>query len=273
MNKGFIQFINDFKPDILGLQETKLQKVQIPAEFGPCRDAACHVQNRDSEIVGAISNRPLDTYHKYWSFAEKKGYSGTCLLTKIKPIEVSYDIGNVSSCREVACYIQIFCNEGRIIQAEYPDFVLFNIYFPNGLMSEERLDYKLKFYDQFLNHAENIRKSGKNIIVMGDFNTAHNPIDLSHPKANEKYSGFLPIERAWIDKFISTGYIDTFRHFDQSPKNYSWWTYRMGAREKNIGWRIDYCFVNKEFIDRVKDAFIWSKVMGSDHCPVGIEII
>jgi exodeoxyribonuclease-3 len=240
MNKGFMQFLDKYQPDILGLQETKLQEVQIPLELG----------------AGS-----LEHYYKYWSFAERKGYSGTCLLTKEKPIQVSYDISDV-----------LFNGEGRIIQAEYDDFVLFNIYFPNGQMNNERLEYKLKFYDQFLIHVENIRKSGKNIVVMGDFNTAHKEIDLSHPKANSKYSGFLPIERAWIDKFIAHGYVDTFRHFDPSPNKYTWWTYRMGAREKNIGWRIDYCFVSSEFMSKVKNAFIWSEVYGSDHCPAGIEL-
>jgi len=240
MNKGFTQFLEEYQPDILGLQETKLQEAQIPKELGA---------------------ESLEHYHKYWSFAERKGYSGTCLLTKEKPIQVSYDIGDA-----------FFNGEGRIIQAEYKDFVLFNIYYPNGQMNEERLEYKLKFYDQFLIHVETIRKAGKNIIVMGDFNTAHTEIDLTHPKANSNYSGFLPIERAWIDKFIAHGYVDTYRHFDQSPNKYTWWTYRMGAREKNVGWRIDYCFVNQELINKVKNAFIWNEVMGSDHCPVGIEL-
>ena len=247
MNKGFIQFLNDYQPDILGLQETKLQEAQIPKEF---------------------SDESLKHYHKYWSFAERKGYSGTCLLTKEKPIKISYSINSAHSSHMKENEV----DEGRVIQAEYEDFVLFNIYFPNGQMNDERLDYKLKFYDCFLIHVETIKKAGKNIIVMGDFNTAHKEIDLSHPKANSKYSGFLPIERAWIDRFIAHGYVDTFRHFDQSPNKYTWWTYRMGAREKNIGWRIDYCFVNKEFMNRVKSAFIWNDVYGSDHCPVGIEL-
>jgi len=240
MNKGFMQFLDEYQPDIFGLQETKLQEAQIPKELG----AGC-----------------LEHYHKYWNFAERKGYSGTCLLTKVKPNHVTYDIGDA-----------FFNGEGRIIQAEYDDFVLFNIYFPNGQMNDERLEYKLKFYDQFLLHVETIRKAGKNIIVMGDFNTAHKEIDLSHPKANSKYSGFLPIERAWIDKFIAHGYIDTFRYFDQNPNKFTWWTYRLGAREKNIGWRIDYCFVNQEFMSKVKNAFILSEVYGSDHCPVWIEL-
>ena len=238
LKKDFLSFIDEYQPDILGIQETKLQEVQIP-----------------EEIVS------LKGYNKYWDFATKKGYSGTALFTKQTPLNVSYDIGD-----------EKFNGEGRIIQAEYEDFVLFNIYFPNGQMNDERLRYKLEFYEQFLSHIEAIRKQGKNIIAMGDYNTAHQEIDLSNPKENSKFSGFLPIERQWIDKLIGHGYVDTFRHFDPSQNKYSWWTYRMGARERNIGWRIDYCFVNTEFMERVQNAFILGEVYGSDHCPVGILV-
>ena len=238
LKKGFLSFINDYQPDIIGIQETKLQESQIPRE-----------------II------ELETYHKYWSFADRAGYSGTCLLTKIKPQKITFDIEDKK-----------FSYEGRIIQAEYTDFVLLNIYFPNGQKNDERLNFKLQFYDQFLTHIKNISKTGKNIIIIGDFNTAHKEIDLAHPKANEKYSGFLPIERAWMDKFIESGYIDTFRYLDKRPHQYTWWTYRLNAREKNIGWRIDYCFVNTDFCSKVKSSFIYNEVMGSDHCPVGIEL-
>ena len=238
MNKNFMGFLEEYKPDILGLQETKLQEAQIPLEI-----------------------KKIENYHLYWSYAKKAGYSGTALFTQTKPLNVSYDIGDDS-----------FDGEGRIIQAEFEDFILFNIYFPNGQMNDERLQYKLAFYDQFLTHVEGLRKAGKNIIAIGDYNTAHQEIDLANPKENAKFSGFLPIERQWIDKFVASGYIDTFRHFDPSPHKYSWWTYRMGARERNIGWRIDYCFVNEEFMGKIKNAFILNNVFGSDHCPVGIEI-
>ncbi|MCL2065294.1 MAG: exodeoxyribonuclease III [Candidatus Cloacimonetes bacterium] len=238
MNKDFMNFLSEYNPDILGIQETKLQEAQIPTEI-----------------------KNLSNYHIYWSFANRKGYSGTALFSKSQPKSVSYNIGD-----------DRFDGEGRIIQAEYEDFILFNIYFPNGQMNDERLQYKLAFYEQFLLHVEKLKKAGKNIIVIGDFNTAHKEIDLSHPKENVKFSGFLPIEREWIDKFLSNGYVDTFRHFDSSPQKYSWWTYRMGARERNIGWRIDYCFTNIEFLSKIKNAFILNDVFGSDHCPVGIEL-
>jgi exodeoxyribonuclease-3 len=237
----FIGFIEKYQPDILGLQETKLQEVQIP-----------------------VAINELMQYQKYWSYAQKKGYSGTALFTKAMPNIVSYSIEDKP--------VELFGGEGRIICVEYEEFVLYNIYFPNGQMNETRLKYKMQFYEQFLSHAESKRKSGKHIIAMGDFNTAHKEIDLTHPKANSKFSGFLPMEREWLDKFIGYGYIDTFRHFCTAPHNYSWWSYLKNSREKNVGWRIDYVFVNSEFITRVKSAFIWSDVWGSDHCPVGIEL-
>ena len=168
--------------------------------------------------------------------------------------------------------IEKFDNEGRTLITEFSSFTLFNIYFPNGKKNQERLDYKLDFYDTFLGYADNLKTDGKNIVVCGDFNTAHKEIDLARPKENEKISGFLPIERAWIDTFIDHGYVDTFRHFKEEPDQYTWWDLKTRARERNVGWRIDYFFVNKEFLPHVKKAFIMQDVMGSDHCPIGIEI-
>ncbi len=238
IKKNFLDYINDESPDILCLQETKLQEEQIPEE------------------VLAING-----YHKYWSFAEKKGYSGVAVFTKEEPISVSNTIEE-----------DRFDNEGRILRLEYKDFILYNIYFPNGQMSDERLQYKMDFYDQFLKVVKKLDDEGKNVIVCGDYNTAHKEIDLKNPKSNKDRSGFLPIEREWIDKYIANGFVDTFREFDKSPEQYSWWSYRFKAREKNAGWRIDYFFVNERFKDSVKNAFIQQEVMGSDHCPIGIEI-
>jgi exodeoxyribonuclease III len=238
MNKGFIDTLMTQKPDIVGLQETKLQEEQIP-----------------KEVIG------LKGYGSYWSHAEKKGYSGVCLLTKPQPLSVrfGYDIPH-------------FDSEGRIIIAEYEEFFLFNVYFPNGKMSEERLKYKLAFYDRSLEVMEEYRKKGKAVLVTGDYNTAHKPIDLTHPKANKDISGFLPIERAWLDKIVEAGWIDTFREFDPSPQKYSWWSYLGKARDKNVGWRIDYFFVDKEHLHLVKNAGIRQEIFGSDHCPVYVEI-
>ena len=200
-------------------------------------------------------------YNVYWNSAERKGYSGVVTFTKEKPIDLKKGFG-----------IEKFDIEGRILITEFQSFVLFNIYFPNGKKNQERLDYKLDFYDTFLAYTDNLKAEGKNIVVCGDFNTAHKEIDLARPKENEKISGFLPIERAWIDTFIDHGYVDTFRHFNKESNQYSWWDMKTRARERNIGWRIDYFFINKEFIPLVKKAFILQDVMGSDHCPIGIEI-
>jgi exodeoxyribonuclease-3 len=236
--KGLFDWFKNESPDILCLQEIKAMSEQIPS----------HLRNAPG-------------YNFYINPAEKKGYSGVATFTKEKPKDVKHGFG-----------ISKFDTEGRILITEFPSFTLFNIYFPNGKKNQERLDYKLDFYDTFLSYADNLKAKGKNIIVCGDFNTAHNEIDLARPKENEKISGFLPIERAWIDTFIDHGYIDTFRYFNKEAHNYSWWDFKTRARERNVGWRIDYFFTNKDFIPHVKKAFILKDVMGSDHCPIGIEI-
>jgi len=236
--KGFYDWFINNNADIVCLQETKATEEQFPGEL--------------SEIP---------YYQKYFATAEKKGYSGVALFTRIQPGKVETGFG-----------IQRFDNEGRILIAYYDAFVLYNIYFPNGKASKERLQYKLDFYDAFLEHAEKLRKNGHSIIMCGDVNTAHTELDLARPKENETVSGFLPQERAWIDKFISSGYVDAFRLFVKEGGHYSWWDYKTKARERNIGWRIDYFFVSEDLKTKVKDAFIQNNVEGSDHCPVGIVI-
>ena len=238
LKKGFCEYIETEKQDILAIQESKLQEKQIPPEI--------------NELKG---------YYKYWNFAERKGYSGAALLAKTEPRSVEYSIGDAA-----------FDTEGRLIIAYYENFVLINCYFPNGQMSDERLKYKLEYYDRMFTLMKSLRAEGKNVFVCGDFNTAHKEIDLANPKQNETTSGFLPIERAWLDKIVENGWVDTFRQFNQEPDQYSWWTYRFGARERNVGWRIDYFFTNKENIKNIKNAFIQQDIMGSDHCPVGVEI-
>jgi exodeoxyribonuclease-3 len=237
INKGLFDWIKAESPDILCLQETKAEPGQVPPHF-----------------------RNMPGYNIFWNSADQKGYSGVVTFTKDTPVNTKKGFG-----------IEKFDKEGRIIINEFPSFILFNIYFPNGKKNKERLDYKLDFYDTFLGYADNLKAEGKNIVVCGDFNTAHKEIDLARPKENEKISGFLPVERAWIDTFIDHGYIDTFRHFNKEPNQYSWWDIKTKARERNVGWRIDYFFVNKEFMPHVKKAFIMKDVTGSDHCPVGIE--
>lgn len=234
--KGFYNWFINNNADIVCLQETKATEEQFPEEL-----------------------LEIPHYHKYFSTAEKKGYSGVALFTRIQPVKVETGFG-----------IQRFDNEGRILIAYYDAFVLYTIYFPNGKASKERLQYKMDFYDAFLEHAENVRNHGHSIIMCGDVNTAHTELDLARPKENETVSGFLPQERAWIDKFISYGYIDAFRLFVKEGGHYSWWDYKTKARERNIGWRIDYFFISDDLKTKVKDAFIQKDVEGSDHCPVGI---
>ena len=234
----FLPLLRDDAPDILCVQETKAQEEQLPREL-----------------------REVPGYHVYFSSAEKKGYSGVALYTKEKPGRVSRELG-----------IPKFDSEGRVLIAEYDDFILFNVYFPNGKASPERLAYKMEFYDAFLEHVDKLKNQGRNLLICGDVNTAHKEIDLARPKENEKISGFLPEERAWMDKLLSHGYLDTFRIYVGEREHYSWWSLRTRARERNVGWRLDYFFVNQEFRDAVKNAFILTEVMGSDHCPVGVEL-
>ena len=236
--KGLFNWFKKESPDILCLQEIKALPEQVPL----------HLRNAPG-------------YYVFLNPAERKGYSGVATFTKEKPIDIKTGLG-----------IEKFDCEGRTLITEFPSFTLFNIYFPNGKKNQGRLDYKLDFYDTFLGYADNLKAEGKNIIVCGDFNTAHKEIDLTRPKENEKISGFLPVERAWIDTFIDHGYVDTFRHFNKESDQYSWWDMKTRARERNVGWRIDYFFVNKEFMPHVKKTFILQDVTGSDHCPVGIEI-
>ena len=178
-----------------------------------------------------------------------------------EPRSVSFGLG-----------VERFDSEGRTVVADFDDFVFLGIYFPNGKRSADRLRYKMEFYDAFLDYVDNLRKEGRNVVVCGDVNTAHKAIDLARPKENEKISGFLPEERAWMDTFLEHGHVDTFRQFNQEPGNYSYWDTMTKARERNVGWRIDYFFADTEFASNLSNAFILPDVMGSDHCPVGIEI-
>jgi len=241
IKKDFTKIIHDLDPDILLLQETKLQEDQ-----------------RTDEMID------LHSYKSFWSYSMiKKGYSGVAAYSKIEPEKVTTSFSRPE-----------FDNEGRVIQLDYKDFILFNIYFPNGQMSDDRLEYKLDFYDWFLTYANKLRDQGKSLIITGDFNTAHNEIDLKNPGPNSKRSGFLRIERDVLDRMVDMGYVDTFRHFHPEQVKYSWWSYRFNARKNNAGWRIDYFFVTRDLMDKslVKQAFIHNDVFGSDHCPVGVEI-
>ncbi|HBH13056.1 MAG: Exodeoxyribonuclease III [Clostridiales bacterium 38_11] len=236
--KGFLKWISQEQPDILCLQETKAQKDQL-----------------DDELIN------IPGYHSYFHSAEKKGYSGTAIYSKIKPLEVWTGLPE-----------ERFNTEGRTIIAEYEEFILMNIYFPNGKQREERLQFKMDFYKTFQKYAIDLVKQGKHLIVCGDYNTAHKEIDLTNPESNNKISGFLPEERAWMDSFSESGFIDVFRYFYPDKIEYTWWSYMFKAREKNVGWRIDYFFINNQMLDKVKSIEIHHEVLGSDHCPLSLTL-
>lgn len=236
--KGFTEWVKKSKGDIICLQETKAQPEQIPEE----------VKN-------------IKGFESYWFSAQRKGYSGVGTLTKIKPIKAINGFGN-----------EKFDSEGRVIFSEYDKFVLANVYFPNGGRGPERVKYKLDFYDELFFFLQKKYSGRKGIIVTGDYNTAHKEIDLSRPKENETNSGFLPEERKWIDNIINLGYVDVFRKFYSEPDMYTYWDMFTRARERNVGWRIDYFMVTEDFVDNIVSADIHMDIMGSDHCPVSIKI-
>lgn len=241
VKKGFFEAIDQLDADVICIQETKLQESQLSDDL-----------------------RSINGYESFWSFSTvKKGYSGVGAWMKIPPASVNNGIG-----------MEAYDAEGRILEMDFWDFILFNIYFPNGGMGDDRLAYKLDFYRDFFAYANALRDAGRSLVICGDYNTAHNEIDLKNPKANENTSGFMRVERDWLDRITADGYVDTFRHFYPQTEKYSWWTYRFKARERNVGWRIDYFFVTQDLVDagRVKSAFIDNDILGSDHCPVGLVL-
>jgi exodeoxyribonuclease-3 len=241
-SKGFLDWIASESPDVLCLQETKAYKGQLnPPLVNP--------------VLGDGT-----TYKSWFSSAKKAGYSGTAIYSKTEPLDV-----------KTSGYPE-FDDEGRILIADYAEATVISAYFPNSQEAGARLGYKLEFCAAMLEICDSLVASGKNLVLCGDYNIAHKPIDLANPKSNEKNPGYLPEERAWMDKFIGNGYIDTFRAFCQDPGQYSWWSYRFHAREKNIGWRIDYECVNPAFMDRVESSVILKDVLGSDHCPIKLTL-
>ena len=236
--KGFPEWFAKEMPDVLCIQETKAQPDQLDDE-----------------------TKNFNGYKSYFFSAEKKGYSGVAVWTKQEPIRVSAGFND-----------PVFDSEGRVLELEFEKFILINVYFPNGGRGPERVKYKLDFYNLLFKRAQELRKKKRNIIICGDYNTAHKEIDLARPKENTKTSGFLPIEREWIDKIIAMDYIDVFREFNKEPAQYTYWDQITRARDRNVGWRIDYYMVSKEARGLVTKATIHPDVMGSDHCPIGLEL-
>ena len=241
MKKDFLEIVNSFQPDVVCLQEIKARPEQL-----------------DKETLSSIQN-----HFSYftWNPAQRPGYSGTATLMKNEPLEVKLGLG-----------VEEFDGEGRVIASKYPDFWLFNIYFPNGQRDLGRVPYKLKFYKRLLDICDELHALGQNIILTGDFNTAHREIDLRYPKPNSTATGFLPEERVWIDYYLAHGFVDAFRNLYPEKVEYTWWTYISNARKNNSGWRLDYFLVSLALMDLVADVINHTEVMGSDHCPVSLII-
>ncbi len=238
LGKNALNQVWALNPNVVCLQEVKARPEQL----------------NDEQKAGL-------TLEYAWHPAEKAGYSGVATFYKEKPKQIRLGLG-----------VEKFDVEGRVIQTLYPDFRLFNIYFPNGQRGHERLDYKLEFYASLLKLCDDLHKKGENMIITGDFNTAHMPIDLKNPKANEKTSGFMPEERAWVQKFLDHGFVDAYRYLYPDKIQYTWWTYRLNARKRGIGWRLDYFLVSEALMPRVKDVIVHDEMLGSDHCPVELVI-
>jgi exodeoxyribonuclease-3 len=238
MGKGLIDWIKQTDPDVLCLQEVKATPEQ----------------------AGVFELEELG-YHHYWYPAQKKGYSGVAIFTKIKPKNVVY-----------GCGIAEYDFEGRVIRADFDDFSVMSVYHPSGSSGDERQAFKMKWLSDYTNYINEVKKTQPNLILSGDFNICHKAIDIHNPKSNANTSGFLPEEREWMEQFINTGFIDTFRHFNQEPHQYSWWSYRAGSRDKNLGWRIDYNLASEGLASRLKRSVILPEAKHSDHCPVLLEI-
>ncbi len=238
MTKGFDTWLKEENPDVICLQETKAQPEQL-----------------DTSVFENLG------YACYYHSAEKKGYSGVAIFSKRKVDQVVYGMGNAR-----------YDSEGRVLRIDLGDLSIVNTYFPSGSSGDDRQQFKMEFLADYLQFMDTLRESRPNLIVSGDYNICHKPIDINHPERHTQSSGFLPEERAWMDSFVASGFIDTFRHFVKAGENYSWWSYRAGSRAKNLGWRIDYHMISQSILPRLKAAGILPDVKHSDHCPVVIEI-
>ena len=234
----FWDWFDNADADIINFQEVRATQDKIPEKL--------------ADVEG---------FHQSFNEAEKKGYSGVGTYSKIEPLEVVKGIG-----------VEELDSEGRVLRIKYPDFYLYNIYFPNSGMNAKRLDFKVDFCNALLEQLVELKNNGENVVITGDYNIAHHPIDVYNPKNCEGKSGYLPEERAWLDELEKAGFVDTFRIFDEGENNFTWWSYRTKARDRNAGWRLDYFYVNEEIRDNVKSAEILSDIYGSDHCPVTLEL-
>lgn len=238
INKGFVEWLRKENPDVIGLQEIKAQEKDV-----------------DATIFQDMG------YELYWYPAVKKGYSGVAIFSKIKPKSIKYGMS-----------LNQYDDEGRMIQADFEDFSFISSYFPSGTTGDIRQGFKYGFLDDVFGYMQDLRRDNSSIILSGDYNICHRPIDIHNPVSNKNSSGFLPDERAWMDKFTESGFIDTFRHFNPNPHQYSWWSFRANSRTKNLGWRIDYHMATKGLQNRLKSAVILPNVKHSDHCPIVLEI-
>ncbi|GAA4317705.1 exodeoxyribonuclease III [Compostibacter hankyongensis] len=239
INKGFMEWLAGYPADIICMQETKAFQ-----------------DNIDHAAISDLG------YHQYWYSAQKKGYSGVAVFSRVKPDNVGYGNGYMQS-----------DSEGRVLRLDIGDLTLINAYFPSGTTGEIRQTYKYQWLDEFFEYLQLLKKERPQLIVCGDYNICHKPIDIHDPVSNKKSSGFLPEERAWMDKFFSSGFTDTFRHFNPHPHQYSWWSFRANARANNKGWRIDYINATENLNTRLSDACILPDVRHSDHCPVCLSLL
>lgn len=238
MNKGLVEWLKGANPDVLCLQEIKATPDQVDVS--------------QFEALG---------YHLYWYPAQKKGYSGVAIFTKLKPLHVEY-----------GCGIEAYDFEGRMIRVDFETCSVLCAYHPSGSSGEERQAFKMKWLEDFQNYINQLKSNIPHLVLVGDYNICHKPIDIHNPKSNAQTSGFLPEERDWFEQFVQSGFIDSFRYFNQDPHHYSWWSYRAGARSKNLGWRIDYNLVSNHLETHLKRSVILADAMHSDHCPVLLEL-
>ncbi len=238
MQKGFTEWLKEENPDVICIQEIKAEKDQV-----------------DVVAIEALG------YYTYWFSAQKKGYSGVAIFSKQQPKHVEY-----------GCGMEAYDAEGRVLRIDFDELSIISVYMPSGTTGDIRQDFKMKWLDDFHAYVKSLQQEIPHLLISGDYNICHREIDIHNPKSNANSSGFLPEERAWVSQFLASGFIDTFRHINQEPHHYSWWSYRAGSRSKNLGWRIDYHMASQSLADKIRHAQIHPDVIHSDHCPISVEL-